>query len=99
SLSPQKENKNNESLESKMAFLEQSIEVLDKKLMVIDDLELLQTLYKEKQDLELEWEKVCDMLESRKDCTRKKNIGTKIVQGIGHTVSLDLIFGFVKLSV
>ncbi|HLR03420.1 MAG TPA: ABC-F type ribosomal protection protein [Virgibacillus sp.] len=64
SLSPQKENKNNESLESKMAFLEQSIEVLDKKLMVIDDLELLQTLYKEKQDLELEWEKVCDMLES-----------------------------------
>lgn len=52
----------NENLERELALLEQEVEALDKKLVAIDDVLLLQQLYKEKEDLEKKWEELCDQL-------------------------------------
>ncbi|WP_027963745.1 ribosomal protection-like ABC-F family protein [Halalkalibacillus halophilus] len=53
----------NENLEISLVNLEERIADLDKRLLEVEDLELLQQLYKEKEDLEHEWEELCDQLE------------------------------------
>lgn len=53
-----------ESLEKDLVSLEGEITELDKKLLEVDDLELIQQLYKEKEDLEQKWEELCDQLEN-----------------------------------
>ncbi|GAE32886.1 ribosomal protection-like ABC-F family protein [Halalkalibacter hemicellulosilyticus] len=54
----------NEKLEKDLVTLEERIAELDKKLLEVEELELLQQLYKEREDLEQEWEKLCDQLEN-----------------------------------
>ncbi|MFC4557309.1 ribosomal protection-like ABC-F family protein [Virgibacillus kekensis] len=50
----------NENMEKDLVTLEERITELDKKLLEVEDLELLQQLYKKKEDLEQEWEELCD---------------------------------------
>lgn len=51
-------------LEKNLILLEESVAELDKRLLKVKDLELLQQLYKEKIDLEQKWEELCDQLEN-----------------------------------
>ncbi|MFB1051994.1 ribosomal protection-like ABC-F family protein [Paraliobacillus sp. JSM ZJ581] len=53
-----------ENLEKDLVSLEEEITALDKNLLEADDLELIQQLYKEKEDLEQKWEELCDQLEN-----------------------------------
>lgn len=50
--------------EDNLVLLEERITALDKKLLTVDDLKLLQELYQEKEALEQEWEELCDQLEN-----------------------------------
>lgn len=52
------------NLEKNLVLLEERITALDKKLLTIVDLKLLQEVYQEKEVLEQEWEKLCDQLEN-----------------------------------
>ncbi|MDL4839888.1 ribosomal protection-like ABC-F family protein [Aquibacillus rhizosphaerae] len=54
----------NENMKMDVVFLEERIMELDKKLLEVKDLEVLQQLYKEKEDLEQKWEALCDQLEN-----------------------------------
>ncbi|MUK88923.1 ABC-F type ribosomal protection protein [Ornithinibacillus sp. L9] len=53
-----------ENIEREIVSLEESITEIDKKLLEVEDLELLQQVYKEKEDLEQKWEKLCNQLEN-----------------------------------
>lgn len=55
--------RDNEVLEKEIVILEARIFELDNKLIEVQDLELLQQLYKEKEDLEWQWEKLCEQLD------------------------------------
>ncbi len=59
-----KKSVDNASLEKDLASLEERIIQLDKRLMEVADLELIQQLYKDKQDLEQKWEEICDQLDN-----------------------------------
>lgn len=50
--------------EDNLVLLEERITALDKKLLTVDDLKLLQELYQEKEALEQEWEELCNQLEN-----------------------------------
>ncbi|KGX86647.1 hypothetical protein [Pontibacillus litoralis] len=52
-----------EHIEQGILTLEERMTELDQKLWEAEDVELLQQLYKEKEDLEKEWEKLYDQLE------------------------------------
>lgn len=54
---------NYQNLKMDLGSLEEKIIALEKRLMEVKDLELLQKLYQEKEDLEQEWEALCDQLE------------------------------------
>lgn len=56
--------KENENVERDLGLLEEKITALDEQLLEIEDVELLQQLYLEKEHLEEEWEVLCDQLES-----------------------------------
>jgi len=54
----------NENLEEGLVLLEEKIFELDKRLLEVEDLEVMQQLYKEKENLEQRWEELCDRLEA-----------------------------------
>ncbi|RKQ30410.1 ribosomal protection-like ABC-F family protein [Oceanobacillus halophilus] len=64
---PKKENNKllvNKNLEKDLVSLEERIVELDEKLLGVQDLDLLQELYKEKEELEQKWEELCERLEN-----------------------------------
>ncbi|WP_440895410.1 ribosomal protection-like ABC-F family protein [Amphibacillus sp. Q70] len=67
-ISPQQKPKitkkweDHENLNRNLMSVEERIIEVDHKLLEIEDLELLQQLFKEKEDLEQKWEKLCDQL-------------------------------------
>lgn len=58
------EREDNENLEEGLVLLEEKIFELDKRLLEVEDLEVMQQLYKEKENLEQRWEELCDRLEA-----------------------------------
>lgn len=59
-----KDHVDNEDLVKYLSSLEEQIIELDKRLLKVKDLELLQNLYNEKEDLEQEWEALCEQIEN-----------------------------------
>ncbi|WP_175615039.1 ribosomal protection-like ABC-F family protein [Piscibacillus halophilus] len=48
-----------------LEIIEEKIITIEKKLLEIDDMELLQQLYQEKEELEYEWEELCEHLDKK----------------------------------
>jgi ATP-binding cassette, subfamily F, member 3 len=53
----------NENLEKDLALLEEQIILLEKRLLEVEDLEVLQQLFAEKEELEQRWEELCNLME------------------------------------
>jgi ATP-binding cassette, subfamily F, member 3 len=53
----------NENLEKDLALLEEQIKLLEKRLLEVEDLEVLQQLFTEKEVLEQRWEELCNLME------------------------------------
>lgn len=53
----------NENLEKELVLVEEQIIQLEKRLLEVEDLEVLQQLFKDKEDLEQKWEKICNQIE------------------------------------
>lgn len=56
--------RDNDNVETHLTALEERIAELDKRLLEVQNLALLQQLYKGKEDLEQEWEELCDQLDN-----------------------------------
>ena len=53
----------NENLEKELVLVEEQIIQLEKRLLEVEDLEVIQQLFKDKEDLEQKWEKICNQIE------------------------------------
>ncbi|QGH33312.1 ABC-F type ribosomal protection protein [Gracilibacillus salitolerans] len=54
----------NNNFEKALELLEERISTIEKKLLETEDLEILQQLYQEKEEVEHEWEELCEQLEN-----------------------------------